>query len=425
MSRAKILIVLVFIFCLHCVVMAQSGGSKVGIGFNVGGQRIYSDQPEELFGIGGEGVISYRLAPFADIAFALGYGQLKYNFVPGTGTTTTDMINADIKGNLDIVSKGVFRPFVTVGLGLANYTVRGAGSGRVNDGVFFGGGGFKFVVNPMIDLYAGADYRFTTGDTFDGLSRGQAKDGYLNLRTGMTYFLGGGRQEEPGIIADQRAPFVELEDDPYYTDTYSDPYQSSDPTLDSAPATDSEPKNMEEYVKLKSRADLLLENADSKDQEIAKLQQQLRARRNKLESLEGNASAQPSKKIQTQSSMSGFADIYQEALANFYNKNYSEAVSLFKLLLQQFPNHSLSGNCQFWIGQSYMAMAKYQEAIDEFYKVLSFERSLKKDDSLFFLGKAYLELGSADRARESFTRLVRDYPNSEFVSEARGYVARL
>ncbi|MFQ5648428.1 MAG: tetratricopeptide repeat protein [bacterium] len=423
MNRMIITIAIALLSMAHSALFAQAGASKIGIGLNVGGQRIFGDRPEELFGVGGEGVISYRILPFADLALALGYSQLKYNFVPGTGTSTTDLINADLKANLEIMSSGLFRPFVTLGLGIANYKMRSSTSGRVNDGVFFGGGGFRLFMNPIFDLYASADYRFTTGDTFDSNTKeGTANDGYLSIRTGMTYYLGGGRRKEPQVIADERAPFIELQEDPYAEDSYSqeDPYSPNE----TRPSSSRETKNMEEYVRLKSRVDQLVGNVDSREKEITDLNRELRNRKGQLSTLQNEATRKPPRQIRSRSSMSGFADIYQEALTNLYNKSYSEAISLFRLLLQQYAHHSLAGNCQFWIGKSYYAMNRYTEAVDEFYKVLSFERSLKKDDALFYLGRAYLKLGSGDQARETFTRLMRDYPTSEFVEQARTHMTR-
>ncbi len=391
--------------------------SKLGIGMNLGAQRIFGDRKSPSFAPAGEGVLSYRVAPFADLAIAVGYGMLKYVTPPGSGTTTTDMVNAELRGNLEVVSKGPFRPYLTVGVGLAHYKIREQTS-RVSDGLFIGGGGFKFMVNPMFDIYASADYRFTTGDTFDStVLEGKSKDGYLNLRTGVTYYLGGGRHAIPQIIADERAPFIELGDEPYAMD--------DDEAFDQQPVERTETKNMEEYVRLKSKVDQLVGNLDSHESEISDLQRKLTSRASRLGNLETKASQRQSVKLRSNSNMSSFADVYQEALTQFYNKNHSEAVSLFRLLLQQYPSHSLAGNCQFWLGQSLYTMDQYQEAIDEFFKVLSFDRSLKKDDALFYLGKVYLKLGSGERARESFARLMRDYPRSEYVSRAKNYVDKL
>ena len=90
-----------------------------------------------------------------------------------------------------------------------------------------------------------------------------------------------------------------------------------------------------------------------------------------------------------------------------------------------FIAHKMAGSCQFWLGKSLFDMGKYREAIDEFYKVMTYDNSLKKDDALLWMGKAYLNLNMGDHARETFNRLVMEYPNSEFVAEAQSYLAKL
>jgi len=123
--------------------------------------------------------------------------------------------------------------------------------------------------------------------------------------------------------------------------------------------------------------------------------------------------------------MSGFTEIYKEGLANYYNKNYTEAISFFQILLQRYSNHNLASSCQYWIGNSLYALHRYQDAIEAFNKVLAYDRSLKKDDALFYLGKSYMEMGLTERAKDSFSRLITGYARSEYVSEARALMATL
>ena len=182
---------------------------------------------------------------------------------------------------------------------------------------------------------------------------------------------------------------------------------------------------MEEYVKFKSRIDALSQDMDSKEKKIIQMQNALNERKRTLASMENRADKQPGRSLPKNSSMSGFSEIYEEALINYYNKNYKEAISLLRLLLQQYSSHSLASNCQYWIAQSMFSMNQYGDSIDEFYKVLSYQRSLKKDDSIFLLGQAYLKIGEGERAKESFTRLIREYPDSEFVQGAQSYLRNL
>jgi len=401
-----------------CLVVCTSVGfgqsGKFGVGIQGGVQKLYGDFSSSPLGPGVDGFVSLRYLKFADISMALGYSQLK------AGAGKNNIFTADLKTDLELISKGFFRPLVSLGAGMISYQ---GFPGRKFTPAFFGGGGFRFRLSPKLAWHVGADYRFTMTDRIDGMTAGKSKDGYLNVRTGITFYPGGEEASRPQILADQRAPFFEVDD---AQDTYQ-PFQD-DPVYDNmnkGVPGQQETKDMEEYVKLKSRIDALSQGMDSKEKEISQIHNALSERKRRLASMENRASKQRPKSIARNSSMSGFSEIYEEALTHFYNQNYKEATSLFRLLLQQYPSHSLASNCQYWIAQSMFSVNKYGDAIDEFYKVLSYQRSLKKDDSIFLLGQAYLKIGEGERAKESFTRLIREYPDSEFVQGAQGYLRNL
>lgn len=394
----------------------QSTAGKLGFGIQGGVQRLYGDQTKVSFGPGVDGFISFRFLKFADLALGFGYSQLK------AAGGTNDLVTADLKTNLELMSKGIFRPLFSLGAGIVSYE---SGTGRKLSPAIFGGVGFRFKLSPKFDWLLGTDYRYTTTDQLDGPppAGSKSKDGYLNIRTGIVFHPKGEESERPRIIADQRVPFFEIDDEP---DAYQ-PFQDesfNNPSGNTFPAQQ-ETKDMEEYVRLKSRVDALVQNVDSKEKEILQLQNSLNNGKRRLTSLESRVSRLPSKKVPRSSSMSGFSEIYESALTNYYNKNYTESISLLKLLLQQYPSHSLASNCQFWIAQSMFRMNNFRESIDEFYKVLAYERSLKRDDSIYLLGQAYLKIGSGDRAKEAFTRLIREYPDSEFIQSAQDYLRKL
>jgi len=391
----------------------QSG--KFGVGIQGGVQKLYGDSKNVSLGPGLDGFLSYRVLKFADLALGFGYSKLKFDGV------TNDLLTADLKTNLELISKGIFRPMVSLGAGVVSY--EGA-SGRKLTPSFFGGGSFSFRLSPKLAWHTGADYRFTTTDQIDGAPPGsKSKDGYLNVRTGITFYPGGGEEGRPQILAYQRAPLFEVEEDP---DTYrpflDEPVYDN---VDGGMPGQQEAKDMEEYVKFKSRIDALSQDMDSKEKKIIQMQNALNERKRTLASMENRAEKQPGRSLPKNSSMAGFSEIYEEALINYYNKNYKEAISLLRLLLQQYSSHSLASNCQYWIAQSMFSMNQYGDSIDEFYKVLSYQRSLKKDDSIFLLGQAYLKIGEGERAKESFTRLIREYPHSEFVQGAQSYLRNL
>jgi len=400
-----------------CLVVCTSPGfgqsGKFGVGIQGGVQKLYGDFSSAPLGPGVDGFVSFRYLKFADLSMVLGYSQLK------TGFGKNNIFNVDLKTDLELISKGSFRPLVSLGSGIVIYQNF---PGRKITPAFFGGAGFRFKLNPKLAWHLGVDYRFTLTDQIDNFAAGKSKDGYLNIRTGVTFYPGGEETSDPQILADYEVPFFEVDDtqddQPFQDEPFYDNMNRGVPGQQEA-------NDMEEYVKLKSRIDTLSEGMDSKEKEITQMHNALSERKRRVVSMENRASKQRPKSITKNSSMSGFSEIYEEALTHFYNQNYKDATALFRLLLQQYPSHSLASNCQYWIAQSMFSSNKYGNAIDEFYKVLSYQRSLKKDDSIFLLGQAYLKIGEGQRAKESFTRLIREYPGSEFVQGAQGYLRNL
>lgn len=399
---------------------SQEYNDKFGLGFNAGGQRIYGEGrlTGVGIGIGFEGFASYRILRFADLSLAIGYSQLKYDVPIGqvlpAGTNTTDLFNLDVRTNLELISKGIVRPYLSLGVGELSFHVGNSGRGRFWDVAFIGGGGLRFRVSPKSAVTIAADYRHTTGDGFDGLPPSGAKDGYLSVRGGFAYFFPTAATEASGIIADNRAPIFEIEDDPF-----ADQGQVSNDPIGS------NGKEMEEYVRMKSRVDELNQWMEGREQEIARLQSQLSERRKQLNTLEKKAASQPPVNLPKSSSMSGFSQVYEEALTNYYNENYTESLSLFRLLLQQNPKHPLISSCHYWIGQNQYALNRFTEAVEAYQRVLDNNRSSKKDDALFQLGRTFLRMNNSATAKQFFTRLINECPGSEFVGEARTQMAKL
>ncbi|MGH7450332.1 MAG: tetratricopeptide repeat protein, partial [bacterium] len=67
----------------------------------------------------------------------------------------------------------------------------------------------------------------------------------------------------------------------------------------------------------------------------------------------------------------------------------------------------------------------YREAANAFSRVLSYPRSLKKDDALLMLGRAHMQLDQREEARQAFDRLIKAFPTSEFVAKAEEWLNRM
>lgn len=120
-----------------------------------------------------------------------------------------------------------------------------------------------------------------------------------------------------------------------------------------------------------------------------------------------------------------FQDRYQEARQDYTNRRYRDAIQKFEELLSMNNKHSLSDNCQYWIGEAYCGLANYRQAIVAFEKVFTFPRSNKDADAQLKLGICYLRLGDQDRSKREFQKLINNYPNSEYISAARRYLEQM
>lgn len=410
MNRKFVYFVCLLFSLLSTFSYSQEYNDKFGIGLNGGGQRIYGDLTKVGIGIGFEGFATYRILRFADLSLAVGYSQLKYdhpNLGPGN---STDLFNIDLRTNLELISRGVVRPYVSLGVGALNFHVGKTATGRFWDAAVIGGGGFRFRFSPKVAATIGADYRHTTGDDFDAV-RGGTKDGYLSVRGGFVYYFPTAESEASQFIAETQAPIFEIDDDPFAAQELSSGQMSG--------------KNMEQYARLKSRIDELNRLVESREEEIARLQSAVSDRKRQVSSLEKKASAQPPIPLAKASSMSGFSQVYEEALTHYYNEDYTSSLQLFRMLLQQNPNHSLVSNCHFWIGQNLFALNRFSEASAAYTEVLNHERSAKKDDALYQLGRTYIKMGNKATARRFFTRLLNECPTSEFAAEASAQVEKL
>ncbi len=110
------------------------------------------------------------------------------------------------------------------------------------------------------------------------------------------------------------------------------------------------------------------------------------------------------------------------------------AVTMFETFLRQYPTSeyaaeakTLLEDCrskqlqyEIYVGRFYLRTEKYQAAIKRLEDALAnFPAAPPQDETLFYLGKAYLLSGEKEKGREAFLRLSKEYASSKFVEDAR------
>jgi len=105
---------------------------------------------------------------------------------------------------------------------------------------------------------------------------------------------------------------------------------------------------------------------------------------------------------------------YDAAMLLVNAKKYDAALDALAAFLVKWPDHPYADHAMYWRGECYFARGDYAHASDQFEGVLArFPAGAKAPDALLKLGMAQQKLGNARRARESFDRLVREFPQSD------------
>jgi len=110
------------------------------------------------------------------------------------------------------------------------------------------------------------------------------------------------------------------------------------------------------------------------------------------------------------------------------------AVAMFETYLRQYPSadgvkevrdklevcRTKQLQYEIYVGRFYFRTEKYQAAIKRLEGALAlFPKGKIQDETLFYLGRAYLDAGNKRKGEEAFARLCNEFPASSFVPEAK------
>ena len=99
-----------------------------------------------------------------------------------------------------------------------------------------------------------------------------------------------------------------------------------------------------------------------------------------------------------------------------YRGQWSRALEALAGFMVRWPDHPYVENALYWRGEVYFARGEHLRAAEQFEAVLArFGGGNKAPDALLKIGMCHDRLGSADRAKEYWERLRRDYPRSDAV----------
>ena len=163
--------------------------------------------------------------------------------------------------------------------------------------------------------------------------------------------------------------------------------------------------------------------------------------------IEAGAAYEDFRKLHPAHDLAQFA-LYRQGLASFNlitgidtdQTPTKNALTLFESFIRQYPTSQYVARVQekiadcrgklaqyeIYVGRFYYRTDAYPAAIGRFERVLvDYPDYTGHDETLYYLGKAALEIRDREKGQSALTRLVREYPSSKYLGDARSLLSRL
>lgn len=114
---------------------------------------------------------------------------------------------------------------------------------------------------------------------------------------------------------------------------------------------------------------------------------------------------------------------YQTAFNELKAGRFNESARQFEDFIQQHPDHELTDNAYYWLGESYYVTRNYPLALAAFQNLeQKFPLSSKLADSLLKIGYTYHELEDYQQAEQALNKVVSSFPNESVARLAQNRI---
>lgn len=111
--------------------------------------------------------------------------------------------------------------------------------------------------------------------------------------------------------------------------------------------------------------------------------------------------------------------LYESARGKFDKGEFDSARIEFEELLEKYPNHKLTPYIIYYIGRltkyPAKALSYYQRAVD------LYPDSKVADNALYRIGQYHFAVNDHQKACDSFSQIVKNYPKSDIIKDARAW----
>lgn len=116
---------------------------------------------------------------------------------------------------------------------------------------------------------------------------------------------------------------------------------------------------------------------------------------------------------------------YEHAFGLLQQSDYDKAEKAFQDFIAKNKGHTLAGNAQYWLGETYYVRGKYAEAAVAFAEgVQKYPKNNKAPDNLLKLGMALGQLNQKNDACTAYKQLVQRFPEAAASIKRRAETER-
>ena len=404
----RIRLILLFLPILwFCDLSAGEIFSKLGVGFNVNTQKLRGDLHSGTFVYGGSPlVLRYNFKPAWFLDTDIGFGRLSTR--QNGALLETSMLNVGGKLGYRFLNAKKFNPLFYVGLGGFNFKLNN--SARFWDIYGAVGAGAEIFVTRSLGVNLTGDFRYSSGDDFDGSRLAKGKDGYFNLSFGVNYYLGG----ESKSAMHQEWESWPADDHLAAEEVVAEEFNSGpDLTL----LTFQRDELLEAVEKKKRLIRLLRVKVESFDSQIARLEDSYYA---------NGAKGQAHSNGQNMQANDPYFMQFEDGLTFYDAGQFERAVEIFKSLVKLDPQNSQAGNWWYWLGESYFGAEDYFSASRAFQIALSKNNKKPRRHLIqLMLGVSNWHSGDLKAAKGDLQKLLSSNPNSQTEMLVQDYLAEL
>ncbi len=115
---------------------------------------------------------------------------------------------------------------------------------------------------------------------------------------------------------------------------------------------------------------------------------------------------------------------FETAYGLFKSGNHVNAIKAFQEFRDRHPDSAHTGNANYWLGKSQIALKDYKGALDSYQRLLNaFPDTPKAADALYGIAVSQRGLKRSAAARKTLQQIIAKYPASEAASKAKKLLA--